>query len=387
MIRTLFAIAAALLLAVQVVRSAAVASLAERRPDLAATYWPDHPATEVSRGMTEIALAARKGTPVPPSAFAQLREAARREPLAPEPFMVRGVQAQLAGDTRTAQRAFEAAQRRDPRSRQAAYFLSDHYLRSGNAKRGLEQIALLARLSDYGPGMVAPYLATYAAAPANRPAMRRFFASNPDLALPALKILAADVQRAPTILELVDPREVRGAPWLPNLLNSLVTAGDPGRARAVWAQATGVRGAELVHDAEFADKESPPPFNWELTSSAVGLAERLPGGRLHILYYGQEDGTLAAQMLLLKPGPYRLSLQLLGDTSRAKALNWSIWCDKVAAPISSVSLDQAVRGWSFVVPSACPAQWLKLTGSSGDLPQQLDVTIARLKVERLGPSA
>jgi hypothetical protein len=119
----------------------------------------------------------------------------------------------------------------------------------------------------------------------------------------------------------------------------------------------------------------------------VGLAERQPGGRLHVLFYGQEDGILASQLLLLKPGPYRLSLQLLGDPVRAKALNWSIWCDKASGPIASVTLDGAARGWRFAVPQGCTAQWLKLSGSSGDISQQVDTTIAALKLEREGAGA
>jgi hypothetical protein len=208
------------------------------------------------------------------------------------------------------------------------------------------------------------------------------------LAEPALVALASSASTAPIALALADPREsIRGKRWFPILLTTLTGAGDYAHARSIWAKATGLRNDELIHDAVFADKGSPPPFNWELTSSAVGLAERQPGGRLHILYYGQQDGILATQLLLLPPGSYRLSMQLLGEKARANALNWSIWCDKSAAPISAVTLDRAAAGWRFAVPAGCKAQWLKLSGSSSDLPQQLDTTIANLKLERLGTGA
>ena len=105
----------------------------------------------------------------------------------------------------------------------------------------------------------------------------------------------------------------------------------PGAARPgrVWRAASAGSG-ELLHDSDFRDAISPPPFNWQLTSSTVGLAERQRGGRLHILFYGDEDGTLASQLLLLPPGAYRLSMRLAGDPARAHALTWSIWCDKAA---------------------------------------------------------
>ena len=388
MIRAIVAVVAALLLAAQVVRNAAVATLAERQPESAARVWVHHPAVEASRGMTQIAAAASRNLVPPPCAFQLLNAAAVREPLAPEPFLVRGVQAQFAGDNALAKRAFQAAQWRDPRSRQAAYFLSDQYLRAGDVRDGLQQVALLARLSPDGPRLVAPYLAAYGAQSANWPALRRMFETNPELARPALIILASDARTAPAVLELADRRtKLIDAAWLPTLLNTLTAANDYARAWAIWARASGVQGSELIHDAGFSDERSPLPFNWALTSSAVGLAERQPGGRLHVLYYGQEDGILATQLLLLKPGPYRLSMQILGDESRAKVLNWSIWCDKAAAPLSSVTIDQTVHGWRFDIPTSCEAQWLKLSGSSTELPQQSDVTISRLKVEGLTPGA
>ena len=67
----------------------------------------------------------------------------------------------------------------------------------------------------------------------------------------------------------------------------------------------------LLFDPDFSKPEPPPPFNWALTSSTVGLAERQPGGRLHAIFYGQEDGALARQLLVLPPGRYHFSMRLL----------------------------------------------------------------------------
>jgi hypothetical protein len=56
--------------------------------------------------------------------------------------------------------------------------------------------------------------------------------------------------------------------------------------------------------------------------------------------------------------------------------------------MASGTLDRvAARGLSFEVPAGCPAQWIKLAGSSSDMPQQIDVTIAVLKLEKAGPGA
>ena len=388
-VKAAIAAIAALLIAVQVVRNAAVHALADMKPAEASRVWRSHPASEIGVAMTEIAIATRARRPIPSSAFGDIIDAARRDPLAPEPFLVRGVQAGLAGEAVTAQRAFEAAQWRDPRSLPAAYFLADRYFRAGDVKHGLREIAALARLSPEGGSAAVPYVAQYATNQANWPALRELFAANPGLAQRVLIALASKPETVPAALGLAGPDAAANQQWMLILVNTLVTAGDYPRAYAAWARlAPGrARQGELVHDMAFEDTIAPPPFNWQLTSSTVGVAERQKG-RLHALYYGDEDGTLATQLLLLQPGLYRLSMRLFGDPARAHALTWSIWCDKAPQPLASVTLDvAAARGWQFAVPAGCPAQWLKLSGTSTDMSQQVDVSIGDLRLAKATPRA
>jgi hypothetical protein len=382
-VRRIIVAVAALLLAAQVIRDAAVRRLAQAKPAAAVQIWASHPAAEISLAMVRIAEAARDRRAVPSSAFSLMNDAAAKAPLAPEPFLVRGVQQQLAGENTKAQRAFEAAQWRDPRSLPAAYFLADRYLLVGNIDKGLAEVAALARLAPNGAMAVGPYLAAYARNSANWPALRTLFRNNPRIAEPALVSLALNIETVPAVLALAEPDEgAARAVWLPPLLRTLIDAGRYAKARAVWARASGVQSNALIYDTSFSDKSAPPPFNWSFTSSAVGLAEREPGGRLHAVFYGQDDGILATQLLLLPPGSYRLSMHLAPGSANAKALTWSLWCDKALAPIGSVTLDASTRGWRFDVPSGCSAQWLKLSGASADIPQQADVTIAGLRLEK-----
>lgn len=388
--RAVVALVAAFLVGVQVVRNAAVQAFVETRPSDAARFWSDHPASQIGVAMTDIARATRARRPIPNSAFEAMTAAAFKEPLAPEPFLVRGIQADLAGDALTAQRAFEAAQWRNPRSLPAAYFLADRYLRSGDVKNGLRETAALARLSHDGGTAAVPYLTQYATDPSNWPAVRALFESDPQLAQPVLLRLASDIRTVPAALALAGRREAENQPWLLQVLDTLIKAGDYARARATWAKITGTRAStgELIHDAGFSDSTSLPPFNWQLTSSTVGLAERQRGGRLHVLFYGDEDGALASQLLLLPPGTYRLSMRLAGDRLRAHGLTWAIWCDKAAQPLSSITLDvAAARAWQFQVPAGCQAQWLKLSGVSADMPQQVDISISGLTLMKAQPHA
>jgi hypothetical protein len=68
-------------------------------------------------------------------------------------------------------------------------------------------------------------------------------------------------------------------------------------------------------------------------------------------------------------------------------LSWSIWCDKSAEPLVSVSLDAAAaHGLHFTAPAGCPAQWLRLGGASSGLSKVSEVTITSLKLEKGRPS-
>jgi hypothetical protein len=383
MTRRLIVVVLALLMGLQVIRNAAVAALAETRPATAAKVWHDHPDVESTQTMTAIGDAARRGREVDPAWFQAMNDAAAKAALAPEPFLVRGVRAQLSGDSRVARSAFLAAQWRDPRSLPARYFLADEFFRSGDARAGLNEFAVLARLAPGGDEKVAPYLAAYAKDRANWPQLRTVLRSDSMLEDATLAALAADPANARTLLALADAsHRTATSPWLPTLLSGLVNTGQYAVARAVWADVAGVRidPGQLLFDSGFANGDVPPPFNWALTSSTVGLAERQRGGRLHVIYYGQEDGVLAAQLLLLAPGHYRMTMGISGDRAQARPLSWSLTCEKSQTPFATTALDgAAARGWAFDVPAAaCPAQRLELRGMSSDIAQQSEVTISAL---------
>jgi hypothetical protein len=341
----------------------------------------------VALALTDIARAAAARQAVRPQTFSMMDDAARHAPLAPEPFLVQGVKQQLAGRPDAAERAFTAAQWRDPRSLPAAYFLADYYFRRGDALDALRQVATVARLSPEGPQRIAPYVAAYAKNRSTWPQLRGIFRSEPRIGDAVLYTLATDAANAETILSLATPaRRTPESVWVAPLLQSLVGAGEYVKARAIWADVSRVRtgSGELLHDAGFSDKRSPAPFNWELTSSAVGLAERQTGGRLHALFYGQQDGVLARQLLVLPAGTYRLSMHVLPGAERIEALSWTLRCDRPARELSRVGLDSAARGWLFDVPPDCPAQWLELSGRGSEIAQQSDVTLSGLGLSRGG---
>jgi hypothetical protein len=387
--RRLVVIAVALLLAVQVARDAAVEALSTLQPAAAAKVWATHPAVEISLGMTQIGAAARERKPIDARTFAMMDDAAVKSPLEPEPFLVRGVQTETNGDVKAAARAFVMAQQRDPRSLPAAYFLADYYFRSRHALQGLQQVAVLARLSPGGLTTVAPFIAAYAKNRANWPAMRALFSSQQGQENSVLSVLAEDPANTDAIITIADQNHRQpDSPWLVTLLRSLVASGDYQRAHALWSSIGGGSAAiGLIYDPGFSSPGPPPPFNWSFATATIGIAERQPGNRLHAIFYGNDDGVLASELALLPPGTYHVEMQLVGQAVHPEALRWSMRCDKAQEPIASIAIADAVRnGWTFQVPANCSAQWLELSGRSGDIAQQSEVTITGLKLARAGGS-
>jgi hypothetical protein len=387
MLRALIVGLCALLLAGHVVRVAAVSAFARNQPAIAERLWPGNPEAEIPLDMTEIAQAARAGRRVSPEIFGRIFAMSARAPLAEEPFLVRGVQAQLAGDQKLAGRAFTAAKWRNGRSLPARYFLADYYLRRGDARRGLAEVAVLARLVPDGVTSLGPYVASYALQPRNRAQVRALLHDQPNLEDATLAALARDPGNADLVLALADPqRRNASSVWLPGLLTSLVSAGEFTKAREAWADVSDVRLAPetLIFDPEFKQEVPPPPFNWTLTNSTVGLAERVRGGGLHLIYYGHEDGPLARQLLVLPAGSYRLAMRPTGDPDAASRLRWRVVCARSGKEIDTAPLSSAAgSGWAFTVPAGCEGQWLELIGVAADLPETSDVTLRALSLTRV----
>ena len=381
----------ALLVAVQLVRIAAVEALAKTRPSEAERVWNTHPEVELQTGLTAIAAATRERGSVSPEVFDRIFDAATKEPLAAEPYLVRGVQAQLSRNAGAAERAFLAAERRDARSLPSRFFLAELYFRRGESTRGLAEIGALARLAPNGVQSLAPYVAAYARDRSTWPQLRTMFRSEPRLEDATLSALATDARNTDTVLALANrSRSGPSSTWLAPLLDSLGKAGQFGRARAIWASVAHVqldRGA-LVFDPDFTRSDAPPPFNWVLTSSTVGLAERERGAGLHVIFYGQEDGSLASELLVLRPGTYGLTTKAVGNPTNGDALLWTVTCAGGKEPFARIPRSSGVnRQWRFTVPTDCPAQRLELFGSSSDIPKQSEARIRGISLVAETPGA
>ena len=94
--RALIVVPTAALLAFIVLRAAAVEAFAGKDPGKAASIWPGHPAVALELGLARVGELAATGQPVDRGLVVELVSVSAKAPLAPEPFLVRGVEAQLA---------------------------------------------------------------------------------------------------------------------------------------------------------------------------------------------------------------------------------------------------------------------------------------------------
>jgi tetratricopeptide (TPR) repeat protein len=384
----------ALLASLQVIRTAVVSATVERNPAIAERVWSSHPHVSFALAMAEIGDAAVAGkSALPESALRRSERASNRAPLAIEPFLIKGAASQTEGRNDFAERLFVEARRRDPRSAAARYFLAERYLVTGRVAAGLNEFLALARLVPGGSQLIVPGLAQYARTPDAFAHLRTMFAANPEIGQAVLAELASDAGNADLILRIAGPRltGTPGAPvpaWQVRLLDSLVQRGEFARAQTFWSGISGIRPSNPpgLLNKSFAKIDAPPPFNWTFGSGSFGVAEPVAGGQLKVIYYGRENAQLASQLLLLRPGQYRIVMEASGDAGGTSDLEWSIVCEPSKAKIAGVPLGAATLagkeiGATFAVPARnCPAQWLKLTGTPRDIAKLEQATIGKLEL-------
>lgn len=388
--RVAAALLLSLLLGFLIVRQALVQAYAKEDPNRAALLYPGHPDIVLEMGLAAVGEAAAAGRNVERSLTDPLIASTAKAPLAPEPFLVRGVAARLAGDEALAGEAFRAAMIRNPRSVATRYFLADHYVATNQAREGLAEISALARLVPQSVPRLVPYLAIYAAQPAAAPQVKAMIRREPQLESALLNELAGKPENAELLLYLWSGRSgAEASGWQSRMVNGLVEAGRYDQAKKAWSRFTRLPSKpDELFDPQF-EARTLPPFGWNLVSGPSGVAEPDGSGRLHVLYYGRDNLTLASQQLTLPPGRYSLSMRVDGAQPTSRSLAWTVTCLPLAGQIASISLDRAANGQNisiaFDVPATCPAQRLDLVATALEFPEKAEVTVSRLRLERESP--
>lgn len=327
--------------------------------------------------------------------YDRLAAAARRDPLAADPFTFFGMRALTAGDMRRAEQLLIEARRRNPRGRITRLALLGLYLQTDRVADASAEIAVMVRLIPRSSDLLIPELARLAAAPQTGAAVVEAIGADPLMAhvLDRLVQNGADPDLVLRLAARQQPRPDQGEQWQARLLHSMVERGQIDRARAVWRRFARVENvsAPLIYDAEFRGQRGLVPFNWDLMASAVGSAERVSGPALEATFFGRQSGILARQLLTLSPGRYRLSMVAEGSANgQGSQLVWSLTCQPggsalLELPVTDVSYAPKTLSGEFTVPAGgCPGQWLQLSGIAAEFPTTQSARISGLTLQRAG---
>jgi hypothetical protein len=147
-----------------------------------------------------------------------------------------------------------------------------------------------------------------------------------------------------------------------------------GRVRAVFS--TGKAQSRLVVDGAFTDATGSYPFGWGFAERGdIGAERSIADGRPALGWRSEpgRGGQVAAQLLLLTPGNYRLATTAASPTPE-DAPYWSLTCgEQGGAALARLDVPPVARAAAtadFTVPVGCAGQWLTLTlrpgGTSGE---------------------
>ena len=391
-IRIAFALAAALFLGWQVVKNWAVDAMLRRAPAIAVAIAPDHPRVRIGLAMAE--FQAKQGQ-LSPAVRAAAIDALSGAPLTEEPFYLAAVDALAHGREEEGERLLLEARRRDPRARTARLILLDRYLRTNRVPEAGVEIAALNRLMPRAAEVLIPELARMVREPKTGAALIKVLAGEPALQQAVLAKLATGGADPDLILSIAGSSAAtsgtaEGLPWQRALLAKLVDGGDLRRAHLLWRSFAGLPAADGdkgVYDGDFRGAPGAPPFNWQFGTTPAGVAERTAAPALQADFYGRENVELATQLLLLKPGRYRLQFRAEGDASgEGSRLAWTLACagggkaQLLSLPLTQIASAPRAVSASFTVPGGCAGQWLKLSGIAGEFPKAQNATISQLRI-------
>jgi len=147
-----------------------------------------------------------------------------------------------------------------------------------------------------------------------------------------------------------------------------------GRVRAAFS--SGKAPPRLVVDGGFADATGSYPFGWSFTERGdIGAERSIADGHPALGWRSEpgRGGQVAAQLLLLSPGNYRLATRAASATPD-DAPYWSLTCGEqggaTPARLDVPSAAGAAAAVDVAIPAGCEGQWLTLTlrpgGTSGE---------------------
>ena len=361
----------------------------ETHPVSASALAPGNARVALAGGLALLGGGAR---PDDQAVRSRVRSALDRDTTIPAALELEALDRQRRGDLAGAGRLYGLSNRISRRSLGTRLWLVQSAVERGDAARALAEMDLALRTSSAAPDMVFPALANGLEDPALVAPVARLVDRPSDWRTPFLTYAMnnADPGGAATLLiKLKDRRGINAAAF-DLLLVRLVDGGEFANARALARRFGRARGgATLVADERFADERAHYPFGWALTEGETLGARRDIQRGIPVLDYhanSAEGGQVAAQVLMMSPGSYRLATRV-GRAASALQPLWVLACAGASKPLATLELparDLGVSARSVRIPADCPAQWLVLIVRPALNTQS--GSVARVELRRTGPA-
>jgi hypothetical protein len=331
------------------------------------------------------------------------RSGLTRAPLAFEPFFIVAKSEEQAGRKDRALLLMEEVRRRRPNHVSSRAQLAVYYGQTGDYDGFINEMDYVLGRSEGAQRPLLPELVKVIAIPAGREALAKLLAREPRWREGFFRVAAdrnVNPEHAAALVALIRIQKRDGdlAPEQLFYMQTLVTAGQYGRAKTVWAQsfAKGQAGDDFVVDGDFRGFAGPPPFNWVFQDSEIGRAtvvsptEGQPG--LDVEYFGGSSTVLADQMLALRPGRHRLAFSSSEGEGGENGgrIFWRVICLPDSRELVRMALELPMQGsrayeGSFVVPAgSCSGQRLQLVAEPGDVAASMRLRVSKLSIRQHG---
>jgi hypothetical protein len=307
------------------------------------------------------------------------REALLRDPTVVQAVTTLGLQADLRGDKEAARRLFAYSQILSRRDLTTQIWAIEDAVGRGDIAGALRHYDVALRTNRTAPDLLYPVLADAIGDAAIRAELVRTLAAKPAWGASFVDYVAvggSDPQATASLFRSLGrtgvPVSARGRTAL---IGKLMARGEYEDAWAFYASVHPGADRRRSRDPRFTgDAQNPSPFDW-FTVNDAGISTTIQrgeqGGIVDFSAPSSIGGPLLRQMQLLPAGRYVLSGRSAGiNQPEASRPYWMLACldgrelGRIILPNSGEG--QARFAGQFIVPAACPAQYLSLVARPSD---------------------
>lgn len=369
-------LSALVVVAFKIVVDTASQRLAIKAPDQALSWDADN--------STALDQAARQqlftSTPDAEAAEGLAQRALRAAPLNDDALFLLGVIAQQRDDAAKARALIQMAGKRTWRNLVTQLWLFEHDTSRKNFSDALVHADAMLRVSPEIQGKLFPALATFTSTADSLRALTGFLATNPEWRPAFLATLSSRLKDKDQLDRLYSSLQASRFPpdrqEMSFYIRRLVNDGQYRAAYAAWYESLPspkpIKGA-FPYNGNFQHPAGGSPFNWAIqhvrgADIAIVGAEGGQGKELQLQFSGARVAlSNVKQLILLRPGSYRLSVEVKADNLQTtRGLWWRLTCvtgnkaDLAQTPLVHRSGPWEDFGVQFRVPKTCEAQQLAL---------------------------